>query len=42
MKVESITHQIRQIAKQNEVSVTFDGNYLPDKDFSLYYSIEDY
>lgn len=41
-KVESITHKLLKKNKPDGLSITFDGNYLPDKDFSLYYSLEDY
>lgn len=41
-KVESVTHKLKPKVTQDGTSVIFEEKYLPDKDFSLYYSLEDY
>lgn len=41
-KVESFSHKLKQKATQDGVSVTFDGDYLPNKDFSMCYSLEEF
>ena len=42
-KVESNTHQLKKIPYGNENIYTFaEPNVLPDRDFSLYYTLDNY